>query len=371
VNLEQNAATIDASGAMQFPVSRGWRILYGLFVVAIPSFSFWLVTALKPEWQSGRMQDYAALILQPEASLIFLILIAYSILSYLLLLINPDRLSSLFILRLGIYTGVVLTLQYSMVMFLFLFENPYSVLIFLLWLFPLYFVRLDRWATRKWGRAKARSGMLFLFLLAASIVAIINREEYYPAFLLLAGLVISGPFWSFLMAVQAAAWLVKYHETGFTLPRGLGITAWLASYAVAWRYDILKMFELYAGLPTSPPDCYIATAAAKGHPGFVNSRNVHLESGITMQVNRQLNRFKCCELALKAIDPRIHGTLRRMYDHIGRWLAPSIRNPYVSDIAYLLLKPFEWMGVVLLGCFVPEFDSITLYNQPEHTLHGD
>ena len=89
---------------------------------------------------------------------------------------------------------------------------------------------------------------------------------------ILVALTMAAPFWSLLLAVQASIWLIKNFETKVTLPRGLGLTAWAAAYIAAWRFDILKMYELYAALPpTPPPDCYIASAAARGHPRFVRS----------------------------------------------------------------------------------------------------
>ena len=46
-------------------------------------------------------------------------------------------------------------------------------------------------------------------------------------------------------------------------PRGRG----------AWRMSLLVVFEEYAKLPTSPPpsDCYVATAAARGHRRWVRA----------------------------------------------------------------------------------------------------
>jgi len=176
------------------------------------------------------------------------------------------------------------------------------------------------------------------------------------------GIVASGPFWSFLIAIRASAWLLEYHETNLTLPRGLGIVAWLAAYLAAWRYDILKMHELYAQLPPVPPDCYIATAAAHGHANFVGSKTVQLANGNSMQVNPQLQIFKSAELALLAVAPRVHKPLRKTYDLIGKPLARMIRYPLLADAAYLSLKPFEWLARFALKMIVPEFKSTSIYN---------
>ena len=170
----------------------------------------------------------------------------------------------------------------------------------------------------------------------------------------------AAPFWSFLLALRAGVWLYKNHETKLTLYRGLGLVAWLGTYAVAWRYDILKMFELYAALPPQPPpDCYIATAAAQGHPRVVGSQTVHRVDGKSMQVNGQLQVLKFAELALLAVNPRWHTALRRIYDVVGKSLARRIHSPFLADIAYLLLKPFEWLARWLLKMIVPDVDALT------------
>jgi hypothetical protein len=135
-------------------------------------------------------------------------------------------------------------------------------------------------------------------------------------------------------------------------------------YAVAWRLSILKMYELYAALPPQPPpDCYIATAAAQGHPQFVGSQVVLRENGKHLQVNRQLQILKCAELALMAMSPSVHKILRHIYDVVGKSLARRMQNPFLADLAFLLLKPWEWCAHSLLKMLIPEINEIakTIY----------
>lgn len=346
----------EESALSKFPVSGGWRIVYFLFIVALPSLSFLMSPGLEPEWQSGKMEAYLALLLQPEAALFFLVLLAYSVISYTLLLSDADRFAPIFAVRLGIYTGVLLALQYSLHLGLYLLDDKYSFLILLLWLFPLWFPKIYRWAVQKWGAQRVHWALTVL--LAAVILTSIAIYPFSPL-LALVGLLIAAPFWSFLIAAQAAIWLYKNYESKLTPLHGLGITAWLASYAVAWRYDILKMYELYAQLPSQPPDCYIATAAAHGHPWFVRAWIVEREDGKLILVNGQLQLLKCAELALLAICPRWHKPLRIAYDGIGKFLARKLRYPFLADLAYLCLKPFEWLVGIVLKLIIPEIDLIS------------
>ncbi len=354
----------ESSSPTDFPARGWWKIFYAVFLLIVPAFSFWAVEAIKPEWQSGDRDAYVPLLLLPEASVFFLILIAYSIVCYFLVLFAGDRFAKFFAVRLGIYTGVFLALQFTILLGVYLFVSINSLAILLVWFLPLYFPKIYRSRFATWISRYIRPWMIAVILIAYAVLATIIRDQAFtPLFLVFLGLIASGPFWSFLMATQASIWLLKYHETNLTLPRGLGITVWVAGYIAAWRYDILKMYELYAQLPpVPPPDCYIATAAAQGHANFVGSKLVQLANGNSMQVNRQLQIFKCAELALLAVAPRMHKPLRKTYDVIGKPLARRIRNPFLADVAYLLLKPAEWLAGYVLYMIVPEIKSTSIYN---------
>jgi len=362
MNLEAASGQSDvkeAETSLPFPKVWWGRVLYGIYITVTPILSFWATDVFKPEWKSGELSDYIILFLFPEASLVFFLLMGYSIICYLLLLISPTRYSRLFSIRFGVYTGTLLAFQYSVLSSLFFLNNGFSPGFILLWIFPVVFGPLYRWATGKWS---ARIVHTFLALLAATILAsaLIVPEPLTIPFFLLIALTIAAPFWSFLIGLRAAIWVLRNYETGLTPPRGLGLAAWLGAYVMAWRFDILKMYELYAALPPAPPpDCYIATAAARGHPGFVRAWTVQRADGISIQVNKQLQRLKCAELALRAVFPRFHGLLRRIYDKTGNVLARHIRHPYLADLAYLLLKPWEWLARAFLKAIVPGIDSIS------------
>jgi len=353
---EPNGPTNDQS----FPVPGWWKIFYAVFLIVIPAFSFWAIQVLKPEWQSGDRDSYITLLLQAEASALFLLLIAYSIVCYLFLLFAADRFAKFFAVRLGIYTGVLLALQYSILLGLYLFNNAYSLAILLVWFFPLYFPKFYRRVLAKWVTRFIRPWMILVLLFAYIVIAYFIREDaLLPITLVLLGMIASGPFWCFLIATQASVWLLQYHESNFTLPRGLGVISWVAAYIAAWRYDILKMYEMYAALPPVPPNCYIATAAAHGHPAFVGSRTIRLASGRSMQANRQLQVFKCAELALMAVTPQMHKMLRKTYDTLGKPLAKRIRLPLLADAAYISLKPFEWTASLALRLIIGEVNFLS------------
>jgi hypothetical protein len=345
----------EPSAALPFPNLWWGRILYGLFITLLPAFSFWATDLLRPEWQNGELSSYLILLLFPEASLWFFPLLAYSIVCYLLLILRPARFSQSFAVRAGIYTGVLLALHYSIVVLIYsLASDIYAIV--LIWIFPVVFSLAYRWAISKWTAVRVNKILLILISSGLLVGAVITRGSILA--LVFIAMIMAAPFWSFLLAWRAGIWLYKDYESRFTLPHGLGLGAWLATYVGAWRFDILKMYELYAALPpTPPPDCYIATAAAHGHPYFVRAWTVQRTDGKIVQVNKQLQLLKYAELALMAIHPRFHTPLRKFYDIVGKWLAPKIQNRFLADIAYLLLKPGEWLTGLLLKVIVPEIDS--------------
>jgi hypothetical protein len=334
-----------------------------VFVTALPAFSFWAIQLLKPEWQNGELSSYITLLLFPEASVFFLPLLAYSIICYLLLLFQPIRFAQSFVVRAGVYTGVLLALQYSIVILMYALDS-FAYLILLTWILPFVCLFLYRRAVARWSAPRVHK-VLFILIAGVLLIGAVVTRAGVPFFVLI-GLTMAAPFWSFLLAVRASIWLIKNYETKITLPRGLGLTAWAGAYVAAWRYDLLKMYELYAALPPEPPpDCYIATAAAHGHTKLVHSWSVRRADGKSLQVNVQLQRLKCAELALLAVNPRLHKLLRNLYDVIGRFLARRIQNPFLADVAYLLLKPSECLARLLLQLVLPEIDSIsrTIYTK--------
>lgn len=342
------------------PAPRGrWAVLLGAFVLIMPVLAFWATELFPPEWQDGKLGSYLILLLSPKASWIFFPLLAFSVFSYLFFLVNPVRFSQQFTVRFGIYVGVVLALHFSIVSGLYFVNgNPASRLLILLWIVPLIVPKIYKWTVSRWS-VEIVAIVVLILLLAGFIFAAVTTSIYTPFLLVLAALTMAAPFWCFLIFLQTSTWLFKNAETSITLPRGLGLAGWLGAYAVAWRMSILKMYELYAALPPQPPpDCYIATAAAQGHPHIVGSRTVLRADGKLLNVNRQLQILKCAELALMAMHPRLHKLLRRGYDVVGKSLARSIQNPFLADATYLLLKPFEWLAMFVLKLVVPGIDEI-------------
>ena len=353
---------------LPLPVPETWRgrVLYFLVCVVLPVGCFIASPVLRPEWQNGQFSAYVTLLLDPQAALGFFPFLIYADVCLLLLLVAPERFAPRFWVRFGIYSGVLLALQYLLLVALGLGIGAaiaeavfFGLFGFQHWLktkfkrrgvqffwllIGLAWMGLSFWRGLDWNT------LSFSDLLRSLGNSLVSLPLYT-----LAAILFVTPGCCLLIFASTALKLIKSHETHLFLPlsRSLGWLAWLAGLTAAWRFSILKMFEIYASLPPTPPDCYIATAAARGHRGFVRSQAVTHPHG-QLWVNPQLQTLKCAELALLALAPRLHRPLREFYDLAGKALARRLTNPWLADLAYLTLKPFEWLAKRILKAILPE-----------------
>lgn len=359
---------------LPLPAPHSWRgrFLYVLVCVLLPVGCFLASPWLRPEWQNGQFNAYVTLLLDPQAALGFFPFLIYADVCLLIWLAAPERFAPRFWVRFGIYTGVLLALQYAILVAL-SFE-------WLGWCAEAFFfglVYLHQWLKTKFKQRGAQFFGLLLLLAglawtgfsfwrglaweALSVTDLLRSLGNALSSLPLLSLGISlllTPCFCLLVFGSTALKLLKTSETHLLrpLPRSLGWLAWLAGLTSAWRWSILKMFEIYASLPPQPPDCYIATAAARGHQSFVRSQVVTLANR-PLWVNPQLQTLKCAELALLALAPELHRPLRRFYDLAGKALARRLTNPWLADLAYLTLKPFEWLAKGILCWLAPDWQK--------------
>ena len=326
------------------------RWFYVLIVTLLPIVCFSLGDAARPEWQSGRFSDYVALLLSPSAAWFFFPFLIYSVTCLVLLAFDPRRFAVRFAVRLGIYTGLLLSLQYAIVVVLALDGGGYICVVGAALL-------VATWTILRKSRSKwICIGTVAFFLIAVLALGVAAS----PVGILIVFSLADAPLLCVAVAGVTAYKLARYYEGGLSSPRLVlalaGLVGWLAAYGLAWRFSILKAIELYQSLPTSPPDCYVATASARGHVRLVHACPVLTPTGV-MLVTRQLQLLKCAELALLVLAPQAHRVVRCLYDRFGPPLARRLANPFLADLAYLALKPFEWAATLALKAIVPEIDQ--------------
>lgn len=103
----------------------------------------------------------------------------------------------------------------------------------------------------------------------------------------------------------------------------------------------------------SPPSVeydahYLCTVAVSGHKKIVKPTRVGIRRGQKIIVNRQLCVANAFEDLIQEKTPRFHHFVRYIYDKYGFPLAKCIKTAWEADITYILMKPLEWIFLIVL-----------------------
>jgi hypothetical protein len=357
------------------PIAISWPLRVGLLAsgLVVPIVSLRIARELsEPAWQSGDLSAYASLFLANTAP-IFLPFLAYAIGSFVLALFAGDRAARHFAVRFGIYSGMILSVQFIVgglvavggdrggvrtkaVLALACGLGGTLVPLGLGWAaFKITRRRGPRWIW--WSLLIVEIVFTAIVVVAPSPIELVAAVAYAAV----AESLVAAPFWSLATYVGVSVFVYRrYGGRGqFRLSDAMCLMSWLAAYLATLRISVTRAVEQYAQLPTTPPHrCYVSTAAARGHPRFVHSEQFRSCDGSTFAVNWQMRRLKTAEIALAATSPRLHSALRRWYDRVGPCLAARIAHPLAADAAYLLLKPAEWLATIALIAIVPNLNLL-------------
>ena len=103
---------------------------------------------------------------------------------------------------------------------------------------------------------------------------------------------------------------------------------------------------------------YLCTVAAGGHRKLVRPQRMGVRHGHRVIVNRQLCIANAFEQILEEKTPRFHRAVRKFYDNYGFPIAKLIHSPYIADLIYLLMKPLEWLFLLVLYCTDPRPEDL-------------
>ena len=351
-----------ARSLLRKPLSTPRRLVYALAAVVLPIVD--LVIAAQGSMchlgygPPGSLRCYTTILLSPQGSWIFFPLVVYSMACLLFSLISDSSLHRP-VIRIGLYTGLILTLQYSI---LFLIDvgadkslGTYNLLMLaVLTLAPPLFLYVLHVVVRTitddeqaWLPSAATAVLLGLVFLIPG-----GGPQ------LLMPLVLPAPFWGLAIFLSSSirAWRSCGSKNRFRCAELGGWLAWLSAYAFAWRIAISRVpqidtlaqhGEVYGHL------CYVCTAAARGHRRVVKSEPLLCPDGRVLRVNRQMRYLKCAELLFMQMAPRFHYTCRSVYDVVGPLVARTLAHPLLADLAYVSLKPLEWLAKAGIGALVP------------------
>lgn len=106
---------------------------------------------------------------------------------------------------------------------------------------------------------------------------------------------------------------------------------------------------------------YLCTVAAGGHRKIVKPLRMGVRHGHRVIVNRQLCVANAFEQILEERTPILHRHIRHFYDTYGFPIAKLIRSPYAADAVYFLMKPLEYLFlIVIYSCDVHPEDRIAV-----------
>ena len=93
---------------------------------------------------------------------------------------------------------------------------------------------------------------------------------------------------------------------------------------------------------------YLCTVAAGGDRKVVKPLRMGIRHGHPVVVNRQLCVANAFEQVLEERTPRFHKAVRSFYDTYGFPVARLIRTKEAADIVYFIMKPLEWVFLIVL-----------------------
>ncbi|MEE8453128.1 MAG: DUF6688 family protein [Thermoguttaceae bacterium] len=372
-DMQQDQA--DPTRLISSDLARGLLMATG---VVIPAACFLIGYPGSSAWQSGDLRDYAQLLLNRPSCMPLYPFLLYSMVCLTLLVLNPAKWSKMFVVRLGIYGGVLLALEHW-VLFAFADSKPIVMLIGT-GVGALLFgglIVLVLWAVAyHFRRCVPFFAMGVIVALLLLLVFGESACEFIVGLFFFDYLYFSTP-WAVAAYSIVSLDLLRHQGTGrfrFSLAQLFGVITWLAAHFGAWRASVNWMLIEYAKLPTTPEDCYVCTAAAKGHGWLTRTERCRCPSGRRYRVSDQMRRLKAIELILRYTSPRLHRTCRAIYDRIGPALAARLVHPWLADVAYLSLKPLEWSCCVVLRGLLPKssMEAIRgLYGKEEENSRQD
>ncbi len=103
--------------------------------------------------------------------------------------------------------------------------------------------------------------------------------------------------------------------------------------------------------PVEYDEHYLCTVSLRGHKRIVKPIRCGIRKGRKIIVNRQLCVANAFEQLIMEKTPRIHHAIRSFYDKYGYPLSRHINSAWSADLTYFIMKPLEWIFVVILYLF--------------------
>ena len=315
-----------------------WGLLFPLIYLALAA------DFRRPDWQSGQLAEYAVFLYHWPHMVSVYPLVAFSSVGLAIMLWGPTAVRRRGWVQLAVISGMVVWFELWIVWCFGVagtFDDGSWIAVTILSplagaILSLPFLAIVRGANNATGESYGGSSAL----VASGVTVLLCTIPFFWVF----ALVPACPLAVFTYGwASYVCWKSDPGSRGrFGLKTLLAIMMWLSGNLAAWRLAINSMLAEYATLPTTPPsNCFIATAAARGHSSFVGTNG-------SDPLNRQLRRLKAGELVLRYTAPRLHAAMRWIYNRLGPRAAGLLTSRWLSDLAYVGLKPCEYLASILL-----------------------
>lgn len=96
---------------------------------------------------------------------------------------------------------------------------------------------------------------------------------------------------------------------------------------------------------------YLCTVSLRGHKELVKPIRIGIRRGEKIVVNRQLCIANAFEDLIQERLPKCHKFIRYIYDKYGYPLSKHINTAVQADITYIIMKPLEWLFLIILYLF--------------------
>ena len=327
--------------------------------------AFGMEASIDQPWQSGELQDYAAVLLDWPCLGVMLPLVAFSMACLTFYVCRPST-GQLPVIQIGLFCGAILALQY---LILILGTTAYFTFFAAILAGP--FIAVVVFGCVR-GRHLIRRFTIQHLLILTTVLAVLislsvtfgwweRPPEWLEVFSGLVFMVVGAtPTLNLITYARAAIQVADRHHPFVSPTRSLvlGLIGWFVAWMISIRLSTTVMMTEYEKLPLTNPNCYVSSAAASGHEWLVRSERT--SCGI---VNAQMRRLKFLEFALAAAFPRTHRWIRRNYNRIGPRMAGCCRcNVWFADATYVCLKPLEWIAITLqIALRIPKIRIKRLY----------
>ncbi len=114
------------------------------------------------------------------------------------------------------------------------------------------------------------------------------------------------------------------------------------SFIKAFTETATYTFSQYSPPANPGTGHYLCTIAARGHRELVRPIRMGWRDNKKIYINRQLMIANAFEEWLEENSPSFHYYLRQFYNKIGIPLNNFVKNKWISNIIFIIMKPLEW-----------------------------